>query len=133
MKKNFHSMTDQEYFVLLCQRLYDARINIADSYKEYVELGFLCVEFGNDGREWFHKLSSLDEKYSQAHCDKQFDNCLKTTEHKISIASLVHLCQLNGIDTSKPKGRPAKTDEQRQEEQQQNVTKLKQTLYALAH
>lgn len=133
MKKNFHSMTDQEYFVLLCQRLYDARINIADSYKEYVELGFLCVEFGNDGREWFHKLSSLDEKYSQAHCDKQFDNCLKTTEHKISIASLVHLCQLNGIDTSKPKGRPAKTDEQRQEEQQQNVAKLKHTLYALAH
>ena len=132
MKRNDASMSDQEYFVLLCQRLYDQRVNIAHTYKEYVDFGFLCAEFGDDGREWFHLLSSVDEKYTKKHCDKQFDNCVKTSRHELTIASLVDLCKKHGIDTSKPRGRRAKTQEQKQEEQKSLMEQANKLLLGLA-
>jgi hypothetical protein len=52
--------------------------NIADSYDEYLRLGFaICSGFGEYGRQWFHSLSSHSSKYDSAHCDKQYDICLK--------------------------------------------------------
>lgn len=133
MKNSFESMSDQEYFILLCQRLYDNNVNITHTYKEYVDFGFLCAGFDEDGRTWFHKLSSIDEKYSEKHCDMQFENCVKTSRHEITIASLVDLCKKHGIDTSKPRGRHAKTEEQKKEEQKKLMEKGSSYLRDLAH
>ncbi len=126
-------MTGQEYFVLLCQRLDNEKVNITHTYKEYVDFGFLCAEFGETGREWFHKLSSIDEKYSEQHCNTQFDNCVKTSRHEITIGTLVDICKQHGIDTSKPKGRPSKTEEQKIEEQKQLMNNAYSHLRDMAH
>lgn len=133
MKKIFNSMSDVEYFELLCQRLKDAGINFTHEYYDYLYFGFICGEFGEKGREWFHALSSFDEKYDRAYTDDKFNNVLKTTKHKWTIGTLVDICKRHGIDTSKPKGRPAKTDEQRKEEQEKIVKKTKEFLYKSAH
>lgn len=133
MKRIFESMSDQEYFVLLCQRLYDKNVNITHTYKEYVDFGYLCAEYGEDGRQWFHRLSSIDEKYTEKHCNMQFDNCVKTSRHEITIASLIDLCKKHGIDTSKPRGRHVKTEEQKQEEQKKLMEKASDNLRSLAH
>ena len=38
MNRKTNSMTDQQYFELLCQRIYDASCNIAHTYDEYLSL-----------------------------------------------------------------------------------------------
>ena len=126
-------MSDREYFILLCQRLYDKNINVTHTYKEYVDFGFLCAGFDEDGRTWFHKLSSIDEKYSEKHCDIQFENCVKTSRHEITIASLVDLCKKHGIDTSKPRGRRTKTAEEKREEQKNLMESAFKLLRQWAH
>ena len=133
MKKTDFSMTDGEYFVLLCQRLYEAGANVAHDYADYIQLCLICVEYGTDGREWFHKLSSLDEKYDPKDCDFRFDNCTKTTRHDVKIGTLVEIAKKHGIDTSKPRGRRAKTDAQKQEEQKNQMESAFKLLRQWAH
>lgn len=122
MKQVNSSMTEQEYFELLCQRIYDASVNIAHTYDEYLRFAFVCSIFGEVGRQWFHKICAFDGKYDAAKCDVQFNNCQKTSRHEITVGTLVHMAEQHGIDISVPKeakpkkGRPRKTDEERDEE-----------------
>ena len=133
MRKTDFSMTDGEYFVLLCQRLCEAGANVAHDYADYIQLCLICVEYGTDGREWFHKLSSLDEKYDPKDCDFRFDNCTKTTRHDVKIGTLVEIAKKHGIDTSKPRGRRAKTDEEKREEQKNHMELAFRLLRQWAH
>ena len=41
--------------------------SIFDVLKEEIE----------EGREYFHALAAVSEKYNSAHCDKQYNYCLK--------------------------------------------------------
>ena len=133
MRKTDFSMTDGEYFVLLCQRLYEAGANVAHDYADYIQLCLICVEYGTDGREWFHKLSSLDEKYDPKDCDFRFDNCTKTTRHDVKIGTLVEIAKKHGIDTSKPRGRRTKTAEEKREEQKNLMESAFKLLRQWAH
>lgn len=134
MKKINSTMTDQEYFELLCQRIYDANSNIAHSYDEYLRFAFVCSIFGEVGRKWFHKLCAFDAKYDHEKCNSQFDNCQRTTRHEITLGTLVHMAEQHGIDTSIPKdakpkrGRPRKTDAEREEEQKNQFEKVEEFL-----
>ena len=122
MTKLNSTLTDQQYFELLCQRIYDASVNIAHTYDEYLRFAFVCSMFGETGRQWFHKISSLDAKYDNGQADVQFDNCRKTSRHEITLGTLVHIAEQHGIDIAVPKeakpkrGRPRKTDAEREEE-----------------
>ena len=60
MSKINSNMTDQQYFELLCQRIFDASVNIAHTYEEYLRFAFVCSMFGDVGREWFHRICALD-------------------------------------------------------------------------
>jgi len=134
MNRKTNSMTDQQYFELLCQRIYDASCNIAHTYDEYLRFAFVCSVFGEIGREWFHKICALDEKYDVRNCDTQFDNCQKTTRHEITLGTLVHMAQEHGIDVSIPeeakphRGRPRKTDGEREEERRNQFELVSQFL-----
>ena len=115
-------MTEKEYFELLCQRIYDASVNIAHTYDEYLRFAFVCSIFGEVGRQWFHKICAFDSKYDETKCDAQFNNCQKTSRHEITLGTLVHMAEQHGIDITVPKetkpkrGRPPKTDEEREED-----------------
>ena len=128
------SMTDQQYFELLCQRIYDASVNIAHTYDEYLRFAFVCSMFGEVGRQWFHKLCAFDAKYDTTQADSQFDNCQKTSRHEITLGTLVHMAEQHGIDISVPKeakanrGRPRKTDAQREAERKNKFERVSQFL-----
>ena len=128
MKTIVNSISDQEYFELLCQRISDACVNIAHTYDEYLTLCFICVEFGDVGRKWFHLLSSVDEKYDRSECDRKFDNAVKTTQHKYTIGTLVDIAKKMGVDTTKPRGRHKKTENERQEEQANQMKQIVQKM-----
>ncbi len=134
MTKINHSLTEQQYFELLCERIYDARVNIAHTYDEYLRFAFVCSTFGEVGRQLFHKISSLDEKYDARQADIQFDNCQKTSRHEITLGTLVHMAEQKGIDTSVPqeakprRGRPRKTEAEREEESKNKFEQVSQFL-----
>lgn len=134
MKTFNSSMTDQQHFEVLCQRIFDARVNIAHSYDEYLRFAFVCSTFGGVGRVWFHKICAFDEKYDYQQADHQFDNCQKTSRHEITLGTLVYMAGQKGIDTSVPeeakprRGRPRKTDSEREEERQNQFEQVSQFL-----
>lgn len=128
-----NQLSDAEYFELLCQRIQVAALNIAHSYDEYLTFCFICCEFGDAGRQWFHLLSSVDPKYDEKKADEKFNNCLQSTHHKWTIGTLVDICKQHGIDTSKPRGRHAKSDEEKAQEQKKLMDMAYSHLRNMAH
>lgn len=49
-------------------------------------------EFGEGGRDFFHKVSKISSKYNQKDCDDQYDKCLKSNGEGITIATFFPLC-----------------------------------------
>ena len=53
-------------------------LDITNNYKNWYEIGCALVnEYGESGRDDFHKLSQNYPKYKHTECDQQYDKCLK--------------------------------------------------------
>lgn len=64
------------------------------SYYDWSRLAAgLHAEFGEDGREYFHRLSCTDSRYSKSRCDTEYSNASKYNE--ISFGTVYHLLQSN--------------------------------------
>ena len=74
--------------------------NLADDYDTYLKIGFaLADEFGESGRQYFHAISSVSNKYDSKQCDRQYTHCLSAGgSKKIKIGTLYYFCKLNGIE-----------------------------------
>ena len=129
MKKNYFTQTEETYFELLCQRINDAGVNIAHTYDEYLRFACVCSLYGETGRQWFHRLCAFDGKYDAKKCDEQFDNCLKSSRHEITLGTLVEMARSNGVDVKKPKGRPSKSEAQKDEEHKAVFEQVREFLH----
>lgn len=79
-------------------------IDIAPDYKDWMELGFaLADEFGENGREYYHRISRFHPDYQREKTDRQFTNCLQANGHGITIRSFFHLAGRAGIPLSSKK------------------------------
>ena len=79
-----------------------AQVDIAPDYNQWLSLGFaLSDHFGEDGREYFHRLSRFNPKYDERDTDKQYDNCLKASKGGITIGTFYYLAKKAGIDIGK--------------------------------
>lgn len=87
-KSKEETITEVEYVV---QQVLDKKIILGnDSYGDWLKLGFALADgLGEDGRDYFHKVSSVSDKYNPDDCDKQYDSCLNGNkpEGKITIAT----------------------------------------------
>lgn len=73
-------------------------IDIAPNYQSWLNLGFaLSDKFGEDGREYYHRLSRFYPNYTYEETDKQFTSCLNANGHGVTIKSFFHLAQQAGI------------------------------------
>ena len=76
-------------------------IDLTQGYENWRNIGFAFSEgMGNQGRGYFHTLSSLNPEYDVAQCDKQYDACLNAHGSGITINSLFHAAKEAGIDIS---------------------------------
>lgn len=65
-------------------------LDITNSYKNWYEIGCaLANEYGENGRNIFHKLSQNYPDYRHSECDRQFDKCLKNPK-KYSKATIFY-------------------------------------------
>ena len=79
--------------------LVDKGSDITSSYDEWLKAGFALADgLGENGRDIYHLISSLYPNYNQAECDKQFDACLKSHGHGVTIKTFFHMAKQAGVD-----------------------------------
>lgn len=82
---------------LLAQECHNRGVNIAESYADWLTVGFSCAHFGEGGRSAFHAFSAVSGKYEPRECDRQFDACLRGGGETKSPAPLLSLCKSEGV------------------------------------
>ena len=78
-------------------------LNLCEDYSEWIRIAYALVsEFGEEGRNHFHTLSSHSSKYNSIDCDAQFDACLKNHSEskgkKSTIGTIYYHAKQNAID-----------------------------------
>lgn len=82
----------------VCDELMLIGANIAESYDDYLRLGFSLADgLGSDGRDIFHALCSQSEKYRADECERKWQECLSTHNGSITIATYYKMAQDAGI------------------------------------
>jgi hypothetical protein len=90
-------------FDAMIKQMDEKGINLCEDYSDWVKICYALVqEFQEQGRDYFHTLSSHSSKYNSIDCDSQFDACLKnhseTKSKKSTINSIYYHAKQNGID-----------------------------------
>lgn len=79
--------------------LVNRHIDITTPYEEWIKLGFALVDgLGEDGRELFHQLSSMNAEYNYEECDKKYTSCMKGNGKGITIKTLFKMAKDAGVD-----------------------------------
>ena len=82
----FNSDSQIDEVERIIQSIEANRVDITSTYSDWVNIGFTFAdEFGENGRPLFHRVSQFYPDYSAPECDKQFDNCLKSKGHGVSL------------------------------------------------
>ena len=100
------TFTNDKYneVVQLIEQIELNRADLTTSYEEWRNIGFaLADEFGENGRELYHRVSRFHPDYSLSECDKQFDNCMKANGSGVNISTLFYLAKNSGIALSRSK------------------------------
>ncbi len=58
----------------------------------------MAEKFGEDGRRYFHAVSSIGTDYNERKCDIQYDRCIKNGRDGISIGTFYFYCREAGLD-----------------------------------
>jgi hypothetical protein len=90
-------------FDAMIKQMDEKGINLCEDYSEWIRICYALVsEFQEQGREYFHTLSSHSSKYNSLDCDAQFDACLKNHSEskgkKSTIGTIYFHAKQNGID-----------------------------------
>jgi len=80
-------------------RIEAAFTDIATSYADWLNVGFAFAnEFGEAGRAFLKRVSRFYPGFTLDECNKQYDQCLKSQGHGITIRTFFHLAQQAGIE-----------------------------------
>lgn len=94
--------TSEEYFSQtesIIHQIESQQIDITTAYSDWRNIGFAFAdEFGETGREYFHRISRFYPDYSATDCDKQFNNCLKAKGQGISLKTFFYHAKQAGIN-----------------------------------
>jgi len=90
-------------FDAMIKQMDEKGINLCEDYSDWVRICYALIqEFQEQGREYFHTLSSHSSKYNSIDCDSQFDACLKNHSEskgkKSTIGTIYFHAKQNGID-----------------------------------
>lgn len=82
----------------IIQQIEEKQIDIATAYSDWRNIGFAFAdEFGEEGRDLFHRISRFYADYSASECNRQFDNCLKAKGQDISLKTFFYHAKNAGI------------------------------------
>jgi hypothetical protein len=80
------------------QRIESSRVDIAPEYSDWVKVGFaISSEYGELGRNYFHRISKHHVGYDAQACDKQYSECLNGKRQGVTIATFFHFAKNAGV------------------------------------
>ena len=80
-------------------RIEAAYEDITTSYTNWVNVGFAFAhEFGERGRKFYHRVSRFYPGYTKTDTDNQYDRCLNSQGHGITISTFFYLAKQAGIE-----------------------------------
>lgn len=82
----------------IVSRIEAKSIDIATAYNDWRDIGFAFSNaLGEQGREYFHRVSRFYADYSVSECDKQYDNCLKSGGAGVTLKTFFYRAKNAGI------------------------------------
>ena len=94
-------VTNSEVESLIAQ-IEHQQLDITSGYSNWRDIGFAFVDaFGEQGREYFHRVSCFNEGYSHAECNQQYSNCLKSHGSGITLKSFFFMAKQAGLTVSR--------------------------------
>ncbi len=106
---------------IITERIKASHIDITAVYDDWMHLGFALSNLGEDGRKMFIDISSMNPNFNLKECEEKFDHLKGDSHGKVGIGTFFEIAKRHGIDISTPKGRPQKTEEQRQEDSRNKI------------
>lgn len=92
VKKEFEDIIGQ---------MIDRNVSCVDDYRDWLKVSFaLADHLGEAGREYFHNLSRISQKYDTTMCDKQYDHAVNragTGRSGVTIATIYYFAKEAGI------------------------------------
>ena len=89
----------------VADRIIRAGIDLTDDYGDWFRLGSaLASGLGETGRDLFHDLSRMSDKYDTAECDRKYNDCLRNSHSTINLATFYGMAKDAGVDI-----RPSRT------------------------
>jgi hypothetical protein len=83
----------------IIQMLEAKRIDITSPYENWIRIGYsLANEFGEQGRDYFIRVSSMHQKFDISNCHKQYDKLLANSDHSNSIGTFFYFAKECGIE-----------------------------------
>ncbi|MGM9734467.1 MAG: DUF3987 domain-containing protein [Prevotella sp.] len=83
----------------VADRLVAKGIDITAGYQNWLNVGFALADgLGEGGRDIYQQVSALYPNYNQAQCDKQYDACLKSHGHGVTVKTFFHMAKEAGVD-----------------------------------
>lgn len=77
------------------------QLDITSTYESWINIGFaFAEEFGEMGRDYFHRCSRFHSQYKYEECDKQYNQCLKSKGSGVTIKSFFYNAKNAGLTTS---------------------------------
>jgi len=97
---NPHSQAEELEMAKAVTRELTARgANIAESYDDYVRLGFaLANGLGSDGCELYHQLCAHSTKYRRQDCERKWQECLRQADGRTTIGTFYHMARQAGVE-----------------------------------
>lgn len=71
-------------------------VNIANDYSDWIKIGMALTALGEEGRQFFHDVSSVSSKYSRAEADAKFTSLLSSTT-RVGLGTFFRECYRHDI------------------------------------
>ncbi|MCE5348136.1 MAG: HRDC domain-containing protein [Bacteroidales bacterium] len=79
--------------------LEEGKIDLTADFNDWWKIGYaLCSAFGENGRRYFHRISSMYPYYSFDEVDKKYTQLLKMNTGRIGIGTLIWMAKQRGIE-----------------------------------
>lgn len=79
-------------------QILEQHIDLAQNYLQWARLGSALSKLGENGRYYYHKLSSVNPKYKYSDTERKFTYFLKNPMRDIGLGSFFYWCRNGGQD-----------------------------------
>lgn len=94
----FDSSNDRDLIEKLTYEIECNQIDITNDYLNWIRIGFaLGATLGEDGRDYFHRLSRFYPNYSYKECDKKYTSLTTRNTGRTKLGTLIYIARECGI------------------------------------